>query len=137
MVYEKGKESSIIKYENLIFERYSRIIEKYTSWFRRYDCSLKVGLLWKNSLEKSYSSYRIPFSNGYSCYVSCEVLREGKEVQIRSYDGEADYYILSNAWLISTLERSIFSLKVLLYDGECDVNEDIQDWLRLLYDNRK
>lgn len=61
-------------------------------------------------LKKEHSASRLPFKNGYECYIYCEVQKDGKEVHIESNDGEADYYALSASWIISSIERSFLKL---------------------------
>ena len=59
---------------------------------------MEVGYGWENFLKKEHSTNRLPFKNGYECYIYCEVQKDGTEVRIGSNDGEVDYYVLSVSW---------------------------------------
>ena len=79
---------------------YSRIINQYSDVFAKYGCSLDVGFIWVNNRRKSKSTSRMTFQNGYSCYIYCDVLRNGKVLRYKTNDGEADYYEVSTSWNI-------------------------------------
>ena len=74
----------------------------------------------------------LPFRIGYACYVCCEVQRDGKEVQVKSADGEADYYLLSATWMVSSIERSFLKAKASLYSDTDDIENDMKELFRLL-----
>ena len=102
--YDKKKAQRIISHENIMLETYSKIISRYSSLFEQYDCSLEVRLFWIDFSTEKRSNRRLPFHIGYACYVCCEVQRDGKEVHVKSIDGEADYYSLSATWMVSSIE---------------------------------
>lgn len=104
--YDKSKSQSIINHENIMLETYSKIIDSYSSLFEQYDCSLDVSIFWFDFSTEKRSNRRLPFHIGYTCYVCCEVQRDGKEVQVKSADGEADYYSLSATWAVSSIEKT-------------------------------
>ena len=131
-VYDKSKTQSIINHEYKMLETYSEIIGSYSSLFEQYDCSLEVGLFWIDFSAEKRSDRRLPFHVGYACYVCCEVQRDGKEVQVKSIDGEADFYLLSATWLVSSIERSFFKAKVSLFSDNDDTENDIKELFRLL-----
>ena len=114
--YDKSKAQRIINHEDIMLKTYSKIISTYTSLFEQYDCSLKVRLFWIDFSTERRSNRRLPFRIGYACYVCCEVQRDGKEVQVKSADGEADYYSLSATWMVSSIERSFLKAKVSRYE---------------------
>lgn len=135
-IYDKSKSQSIINHENAMLETFSKIIGSYSSLFEQYDCSLDVSLFWIDFSTEQRSDSRLPFNIGYSCYVCCEVQRDGKEVRVKSMDGEADYYSLSAAWMVSAIEKNFFKTKVSLYSDTDDVENDIKDLFRLLSDSQ-
>lgn len=130
--YDKSKSQSIINHENIMLETYSKIIDRYSSLFEQYDCSLDVSLFWFDFSTEKRSNRRLPFHIGYTCYVCCEVQRDGKEVQVKSADGEADYYSLSAAWAVSSIERNFFKAKVSLFSNTDKIENDIKKLFRLL-----
>ena len=113
-VYTPDKDNEIVRHEKTMLEKYLNIIKKFNPIFEQYDYSLKVGCRWTNFLKKDYSAHRLPFKNGYECYIYCEVQKDGKEVHIDSNDGEVDYYALSVSWIISSIERRCFKIYVSL-----------------------
>ena len=130
--YDKSKAQRIINHEDIMLKTYSKIISTYTSLFEQYDCSLKVRLFWIDFSTERRSNRRLPFRIGYACYICCEVQRDGKEVQVKSADGEADYYSLSATWMVSSIERSFLKAKVSLYSDTDDIENDMKELFRLL-----
>ena len=130
--YDKSKAQRIINYEDIMLKTYSKIISTYTSLFEQYDCSLKVRLFWIDFSTEKCSDRRLPFHVGYACYVCCEVQRDGKEIQVKSVDGEADFYLLSATWMVSSIERSFLKAKVSLYSDTDDIENDMKELFRLL-----
>lgn len=131
-IYEPDKNEQIIEYEKTMLEKYSNILDRYRIMFEQYNCLLKIGCRWSNFLKSEYSVHRLPFKNGYECYIYCEVQQNGKEVHIESTDGEVDYYALSASWIISSIERNLFKLRVSLYTNTDDIENDMEKLLRLL-----
>ncbi len=131
-VYTPDKDNEIVRHEKTMLEKYLNIIKKFNPIFEQYDYSLKVGCRWTNFLKKDYSAHRLPFKNGYECYIYCEVQKDGKEVHIDSNDGEVDYYALSVSWIISSIERRCFKIYVSLCSATDDVENDMKELLRLL-----
>ena len=109
--YDKSKAQRIINHEGIMLETYAKIISSYSPLFEQYNCSLEVGLFWIDFPAAKRSNRRLPFHVGYACYVYCEVQRDGKEVHINSIDGEADYYSLSAAWMVSSVDRDFLKQK--------------------------
>ena len=118
-----------------MLKKYSEILETFRKQLERYDCSLEIGMRWTNFLKNEYSVNRLPFKNGYECYIYCEVQKDGKEVCIKSNDGEVDYYPLSASWIISSITRQFFKIKVSLCLATDDINEDINMLFQLLSNN--
>ncbi len=134
--YGKIETQRIINHEDIMLETYSKIISNYSSLFEQYGCSLEVGLFWTNLSAEERSNSRLPFRIGYECYVCCEVQKDGKELNIKSTDGEADYYSLSAAWAVSSIERKFFKSKVFLYSDTCNIENDMKEMFRLLSDSQ-
>ena len=65
-------------------------------------------------------------------FVFCVVQRDGKEVQVKRADGEADYYSLSATWMVSSIERSFLKAKASLYSDTDDIENDMKELFRLL-----
>lgn len=130
--YDASKDQLIINHEDLMLETYSGIISSYSPLFKKFDCSLEVRLFWIDFSTKKRSNYRLYFHNGYSCYVCCEVRKDGKEVCVKSTDGEADYYSLSATWMVSSIERNFFKTKISLYSYTEDIENDMKELFQLL-----
>lgn len=137
-VYDKNRKKLIINHENTMFKTYTEIIGKYSVLFRQYDCNLKISISGSDFKIKSSDS-RLPFHTGYSCYISCEVKKDGKTVRVRDTEGEVDYYSVEAAWQISSIERgsllkgkSFFKPVVELYTDIDEVEEDMRGLLQLL-----
>ncbi len=131
-VYDVSKKPLIINHENRMLETYSKIISSYSSLLKQYNCSFEVGLFWIDFSTKKSSYCRLPFHNGYECYVFCEGQRDGKEVRIESNDGEVEYYSLSATWIVSSIERNFLKTKVSLYSDTDDIEEDMRELFWLL-----
>lgn len=131
-LYDVSKNQLIINHENIMLETYFMIISSYSSLFELYDCSLKVGLFWVDFSTNKCSYHRLSFHNGYSCYVYCEVQKDGKEVHVKSIDGEVDYYPLSSTWIVSSIERNFLKLKVSLYSDTNDIESNMNELYQLL-----
>lgn len=127
--YNVDKDQLIKDHEKNMLEKFSEIIKSYSTIFEQYNCSLKVGLYRDNFLKKSCSYRCLPFENGYSCYIYCEVQKDGKEVHIKCDDGEADYYSLSTVWRISYIYRRFTKLIVSLCMSTTGVTDVLNDYL--------
>lgn len=134
MVYTKEIDNQITSHENHMFAVYLDKIKEYMPFFEENGYSLKADLMWKYFPRNTVILQRGRFQNGYQCYVYCVVQKDGKEVCIGSIDGEADYYPLSAAWMISSIFRKFFKLNVELYANIDDADTDLNDFLtQLLY----
>lgn len=132
--YDASKDQLIIKHEDIMLETFSKIINSYSPLFQQYNCSLDVGRVWNNFSNKERSNCRLPFQNGYSCYIYCEVQKDGEEVHVKCTDGEVDYYSLSSTWIVSSIDRKFFRTYVALYLGTDDIENDMEEMFRLLSD---
>ena len=132
MVYTNKMDDEIIFHENNMLALYLEKIKKYMPLFEESGYSLKVGLMWKYFPRDTVILQRGSFQNGYQCYVYCVVQKDGNEVRIGSIDGEADYYPLSTAWMISSIFRKFFKLNAELYANTDDADADLNDFLSQL-----
>ena len=131
-VYSNRIDDQIISHENHMLSVYTQQIKKYMPVFEEIGYSLKVGLVWK-SLSRNITTFqRQSFQNGYQCYVYCAVQKDDKDVNIPSTDGEADYYSLSTAWMVSSIYREFYRLNVSLCVSMDDVASDLNDFLSQL-----
>lgn len=124
-------------FETDMLNKYIGIIRPYEIHFRKIGYELKVELGWANSRQKIWSSNRIPFMNGYKCYVYCLVEKDGEIVRVESNDGEADYYPLIAEWMISSIYRNAFKLKASICTALDDVEADVAELLLKLESSRK
>ena len=116
-------------FETEMLNKYANAIYPYLPLFNKIGYELKVELGWYNSLQKTWSAKGLPLKNGYECRIYCLVEKDGKEVQIESNDGEADYYPLITSWMISSVYRKFHKLKISTYAKVDDVEADINEFL--------
>ncbi|HIZ11749.1 MAG TPA: hypothetical protein IAA41_06605 [Candidatus Eubacterium faecavium] len=128
-IYTPNQDNTIIAHEEKMLKKYSEIIDGYRNVFCESDCSLEVGCRWINCIENKYSAVRLPFTNGYQCYIYCEVQRNGKEVHVKSFDGEVDFYPLSSSWIVSLINMHFCKLNVSL----CSITDDVESNMNELY----
>lgn len=116
--YPTDMGDKIIQHEEKMLMRYSEIIKShYQSLFEKYGCDLNIGLEWLNLFEKcgcdldirlewfkTGRNCRRKFHAGYSCQIYCEVLKDGKEVNVPDYEGDYDFYPLWAVWEISRID---------------------------------
>ena len=136
-LYTSDKVQEIVRHEKIMLEKYSGILDNYRAIFEQFNCSLKVGQGWINFFKKEHSAHRLAFKNGYECYIYCEVQKDGKEVHIKSNDGEVDYYALSASWIISSIERRFFRINVSLCSAADDIENDMNRLFQLLSNGRR
>ncbi len=135
--YDKKEAQHIITHEGIMLETYAKVIRSFSSLFEQYYCSLEVSLFWVDFSTKKCSDRRLPFRIGYACYVCCEVQRDGKVVHVKSTDGEADYYSLSAAWMVSSIDRNFFQTRVSLYSDTDEAENDMKELLQLLSNSQQ
>ena len=124
-IYASDKDVLIIKHEERMLKSYEDIIYGYSSKFEMYDCSLKVGIGWTNFLKKEHAASRLPFKNGYECYIYCRVEKDEKPVRYEDKTGEVDYLDLYTSWNISSISRFFFHVEVCLPTDTSDVIEEM------------
>lgn len=129
LVVNEERKKEICAFETKMFVKYKEVIVSYSPLFNKIGCELKLGLGWYNPIRKIWSANRIPLRNGYECYIYCLVEKGGEEVHIKSNDGEADYYPMETAWMISSVNRRFHKLKVSLYEDLDDVDTDMKGLL--------
>lgn len=130
--YKPSLDSFIEFYEKQMFEKYNKLIEKYYSSFNEFGCSLRVKIFWSDFFSQKCSDERLKFHNGYERYVCCEVIRNDSVVNIISDDGEADYYTLETSFIITSIEKHIFKLKVKFYPGNPDFDAELKHFIKML-----
>ena len=130
-IYTPDKNDVIVKHEAMMLTEYSEKISNYSALFAQYDCSLSVKCVWNNLLKKNISHSRIPFKNGYACYVCCDVIKNGNVLRYNTHDGEADYYDATVFWNISSIERAFFHLTATLYSETDDIHSKIMELLKV------
>ncbi len=131
-VYTPDKTDKIVEHEITMLEKYSKIINGYSDMFARHGCTLNVGCVWNNSLKKYSSDSRIPFQNGYACYVFCDVLKDGHTLCYNTCDGEADYYEATASWNISSIEECFFHLMVTLHSEQDGIHDEMAQLLKVV-----
>lgn len=131
-VYTPDKADVIVEHEITMLEKYSKIINGYSDMFTRHGCTLNVGCVWNNSLKKYSSDSRIPFQNGYACYVFCDVLKDGHTLCYNTCDGEADYYEATASWNISSIEECFFHLMVTLHSEQDGIHDEMAQLLKVV-----
>lgn len=130
--YTHSRADMIVEHEKMMLKGYSKIISNYSDMFAQYDCSLNVGCVWNNSIKKNISNSRISFQNGYSCYIYCDVLKDGNVLRYNTDDGEADYYEATVSWNISSIEKSFFHLTVTLHSEMDGIHDEIMQLLKVV-----
>lgn len=120
----KGNQDQLYSFEKAMIEEYRTVINPYSQLFDELGYELKIELGWINSLKKEWSKQPLPIKNGYECYVYCIVEKNGRIVQIKSNDGEADYYSLIASWMISSVVRHFQKLVVKTYPR---MDDDVAD----------
>jgi len=115
--YSNRLDNNIFEHEESMLIAYTLFVKEYEAFFKSYGCSIKTGLMWKRLSSEAQEFQRGQFQNGYECYVYCSIEKDGREVRISSNNGEVDYYPLSTAWLITSIHRSWWRLKVHLFTG--------------------
>ena len=108
---------------------YQKIFNTYATAFSEHGCTIKSGCGWSNLLKRNYSEERLPFRNGYACYIYCDVQRTEKSILYEDKEGEADYYEASASWSISSISRLFFHLNVTLWSDTDQIHEEM---IRLL-----
>lgn len=129
VVYTKEIDSQIISHERHMLKLYEKSISKYILSFDALGYSLKIGLFWKRFAGGIVSLKRGSPQNGYQCYVYCAVQKNGKDVCIKSTDGEADFYPLASAWIVSTIHRKFCRVTATLFPYDNTANVEIEKFL--------
>ena len=93
---------------------FGEVADSYTKKFAKYNCKIKVTLIWRNFLDDTISSRRLPFINGYACYVYCEIQRRGKTVRFADDEEEVSYFEMAFSLNISSITREFWKLNVTL-----------------------
>ena len=130
MIYSKQMDSEIYAHEKKMLDIYAQKIQEHSRCFEDRGYELKYGLIWKMALSESTFMSRLDFQNKYECYVYCAVQKNGRDICVNSNNGEADYYSLSTAWMVSSIRKRWGKLEVELFLDIDDVNTEIEEFLR-------
>ena len=128
-LYTPSSFERIVQYEDEMLEKYRTIINGYSAMFSPYNGSLRVSRIWINTKTKEKSYFRLPHQNGYSCYVYCDIEKDGKIFRHYTTNGEADYYELSIFWNISSIFNLFFRKSVTLYAMAENIEEELRNCL--------
>lgn len=126
--------SEVIKHEEKMLYEYKCTADKYKEEFMKYQCMLRLKMEWYNciSIKQRVSDHRIPLESGYVCYINFSVQRNGKDVKLKSNDGEADYYILSDSLHITEINWRLSRNKIVLYSDIEDFEEELDYFMQML-----
>lgn len=131
-LYSIDKGKKIIAHENRMLQTYTQQMRQYVLFFEKKGYSLDIGLFWMKFPHKKIFSKRIKFQSGYECYIYCEIQKDGVPVYINSSDGEADYYPLSTASVLSSIRRWFFKKYAFLFSDMGDIEEILHRFLSQL-----
>lgn len=133
--YPQTMEEEIIQHEEKIFKYYSEVIsKKYGELFQRNDCNIYMKLIWVNDLKRTLSEQRIKMELGYSCYVDCEIQKDGKTVEIFLEEEDLGWYLLARTWMITRIDFTFNNPPYCLIDDTEEIYEDMDEFQELLSD---
>jgi len=125
--YELKTDPIICEHEDFMKDMHQNIIKSYEDKFFEYGYKLKYGLGWYNFIKNEGSLERLPFVNGYGCYFSVGVEKNGEVV---CYDKE-EGATLGIDFNISSITRFFFHLNVILCDDTDDIIEEMDKLLKI------
>lgn len=123
--YAPQMDAIICEHEDKIWNTYLEVLDSYKVYFTQYDCVLKFNREWINFFTDNGSHHRIQFKNGYGCYISCVVERNGKIVCTDEEEGSS----MTCSWNISSITRNWFYLDVLICSDTNDLIRDLNELL--------
>lgn len=129
VITDEEKKQEVYFFEEEMLQKYKMAIDPYSSFFKARGFNLKVELSWQNTFRNEWSSTPMPLRNGYECSVFCLVEKDGELVNIKSDDGEVDYYPMWESWMISSVRRSFSKLKVSLYKEMDDIHSTMSTYM--------
>lgn len=124
----------IFSHENAKLSELDELISVLEPAFDKNGCAVSTGLFWRTSGTQVNLSARPDIADGYECYVYCIVQKNGKDVKIKSPDGENEIEGLSFGWKITSVCGKNSSLSVSLYDLD-GAYGDVCELLRLLQES--
>lgn len=126
--------SKIIKHEEYMRFKYNELAEKYKDAFAEYHCSLKLEMRWYNcmSIKQKVYNQRIPFKNGYICFIDFSVQQNGEDFKLISNDGEADYYLLADSTNITDITWLLVCRRMNLISDTEFFEEELHYYLETL-----
>lgn len=130
--YPQMMEEEIIQHEEKTVKYYSEIIcEKYEEFFQKNDCSISLKLIWGNDFKRTLSEQRIKMELGYSCYVDCEIQKDGKTVEI-FLEEDIGWCLLARTWMITRIDFTFNNPPYYLIDDTEELYEDMDEFQELL-----
>jgi hypothetical protein len=124
-LYSNIEDEKIIKHEEVMLKEFNTLIESYKDKFSVLGCVIDFEICWLNSAKNVVSNVRIPFSNGYICGISLNILYNGQVICLNEEDGNS----LTLFWNISSVMRVFFHLNVTLLDDLISVEQDLIEYL--------
>lgn len=118
-IYAKTRETEIIEHENRMFRTYLDLLKPYVVRFGELGCQLDVQMYWMDGTPGRISLERLPFTDGYVCSISCQVLKNEKLVLLDEEEG----FSATCDWNISSVRRTIKHLVVTLCEDTDDIGE--------------
>ena len=115
-----------------MLEEYTRAAQTYLPYFEEKGFFIKTGLMWKRFPDNVPTFCRGEIQNGYQCYVFCSVQRKCRDAVVPSNDGEAKWYSLSNAYMVSSVNKDFCRLTISLFGDTNEINDDLSCFLRQL-----
>ena len=124
--YDNSCDSFICEHEETMCSRLQKIVAPYKEMFSRYGVKLSDTIFWTD--QRATSSERLPFCEGYSCFFSVEIERNGEVV---CYD-EAEGFSLVTEVCITTMWRASRYEMISLNDDSSELVEEICEFLRII-----
>ena len=129
----------LANHEREMFEKYKNRSEAYREKFKGFGCEIVLCLWWKYDGEKKAYNTRPLLLPGYECGVNCDIIMEGKIVDIESEEIYMSMSWMLYVWPKGRLRRSLerhFKVSYPITDLENEVDDDfdetLTEWLDIL-----
>lgn len=126
----------LIEFENSMLDRIIANSSQIRDEIEKKGFNLVIELGWTNWIKHRWSKTRMPFQNGYMCYIYYSIQKNGQFVALRSDDGEAEHYLLLSSTNISSISRRLFRLEVGICSDEVEIQQRIEE-LKLQLDDKE
>lgn len=126
--------NKIREHEERVLFKYKQIADRCKEKFIKYQCSIKLEMKWYNcmSIKQKVFDYRIPLKNGYVCFIDFSVQQNGKDIKLKSNDGEVDYYLLGDSSNITEITWLLVCKKINLFSDTEDFEKELHYYLEML-----